>query len=139
MTNSKLAESYLEKAKVRLRALEVLVDGKAYSDVFREAQEIVELALKAMLREIGVEPPKYHDVGSFLIEHENRFTSGVRTQLETIARESSWLRSQRELSFCGDVDFIPTGQYGLEETERAYHDATFVVEVAVEAISGEKE
>jgi HEPN domain-containing protein len=37
-----------------------------YSDVVREAQEIVELALKGMLRQIGIEPPKWHDVGQLI-------------------------------------------------------------------------
>lgn len=56
MTNITLAQSYLEKATKRLKILPVLFDEEAYSDVIREAQEIVELALKGMLRAIGVEP-----------------------------------------------------------------------------------
>lgn len=58
MTNSELARSYLIKATKRLKILPVLKRDGAFSDVIREAQEIVELALKGMLREIGVEPPK---------------------------------------------------------------------------------
>ena len=57
MTNTSLAESYLLKARVRLDVLEVFLDKEAYSDVVREAQEIVELALKGMLRQVGMEPP----------------------------------------------------------------------------------
>jgi len=48
-----LAQSYLEKASKRLRILEVLMEEEAYSDVVREAQEIVELALKGVLRSLG--------------------------------------------------------------------------------------
>jgi len=62
MTNVTLAESYLLKALKRLKILEVLRDEQAYSDVVREAQEIVELALKGVLRKVGVEPPRWHDV-----------------------------------------------------------------------------
>ncbi len=47
----------------RLKILVVLLEEDAYSDVVREAQEIVELALKGMLRQAGIEPPKWHDVG----------------------------------------------------------------------------
>ncbi len=50
MTTSRLAKSYLEKATKRLKILDVLLDDQAYSDVICEAQEIVELALKGMLR-----------------------------------------------------------------------------------------
>ena len=63
MTNGTLAASYILKARKRLKALDVLFAEEAYSDVVREAQEIVELALKGALRAIGVEPPKIHDVG----------------------------------------------------------------------------
>jgi hypothetical protein len=65
VTGRSLALAYLEKAQKRLRVLEVLLEEQAYSDVVREAQEVVELALKAMLRLVGVEPPKQHDVGGF--------------------------------------------------------------------------
>jgi HEPN domain len=62
VTNFTLAQSYLLKARIRLKILQVLLDENAYSDVVREAQEIVELSLKGMLRQVGVEPPKWHDV-----------------------------------------------------------------------------
>ena len=58
MTNDSLARSYLTKARVRLKVLDVLKAEGAWSDVVREAQEVVELALKALLREVGIEPPK---------------------------------------------------------------------------------
>ena len=57
MTNSSLARSYLKKAAARLSLLSILQKKGAYSDVVREAQEIVELALKGMLRQVGLEPP----------------------------------------------------------------------------------
>src|SRR5207249_5633330 len=63
VTSISLARSYFLKARKRLRALEILFDEEAYSDVVREARELVELALKGMLRFIGIEPPKQHDVG----------------------------------------------------------------------------
>ena len=50
MTNDQLAKSYLVKAQKRLRILDVLLEEEDYSDVVREAQEVVELGQKAMLR-----------------------------------------------------------------------------------------
>ncbi len=61
MTNQTLALSYFRKASDRLDVLDLLLKKEAYSDVIREAQECVELALKAMLRYVGVEPPKIHE------------------------------------------------------------------------------
>lgn len=53
----------------RIKVLEILFREHDYSDVVREAQEIVELVLKGMLRKLGIKPPKLHDAGSLLIEH----------------------------------------------------------------------
>jgi HEPN domain-containing protein len=50
VTNASLAQSYLTKAQKRLKILGVLLGDDAYSDVVREAQDIVELALKGMLK-----------------------------------------------------------------------------------------
>ena len=108
MTNDSLARSYLKKASARLALLPILQKKRAYSDVVREAQEIVELALKGMLRMVGLEPPKWHDVGSLLLAHRDRFGGGILACLDRLAATSEWLRGERELSFYGDVEFIPT-------------------------------
>jgi hypothetical protein len=130
MTNSSLARSYLKKARVRLGLLVLLQKKGAYSDVVREAQEIVELALKGMLRQIGVEPPKWHDVGKLLLKYRDRFEARVSARLERIARASDWLRGERELSFYGDEDFIPTEEYDAEHGQRAMSEARFIVQTA---------
>jgi len=134
MTNQSLAKSYLIKARKRLKILPVLMDEAAYSDVVRESQEIVELALKGMLRHAGVEPPKWHDVGKNLIQHQDRFSRDVSENLEKLAEISSWLRKEREFSFYGDIDFIPTEVYKASDAERAMEGARFAVEMAIKAI-----
>jgi len=73
VTNLTLAQSLIRKATDRLDILDLLFKKGAYSDVVREAQEIVELAMKGMLRAVGVEPPKFHDVGGLLVEHREKF------------------------------------------------------------------
>ena len=67
MTSITLGASYLTKATTRLKVLDLLLRERAYSDVVREAQEVVELALKGVLRVLGVEPPKIHDVGPLIL------------------------------------------------------------------------
>ena len=134
MTNGSLAQSYLVKSRHRLRILDVLFEVEDYSDVIREAQELVELALKGMLRQVGVEPPKWHDVGKALIEYGGRFSEAVRQDIPRLADISSWLRKEREFSFYGDIDFIPTEEYSREDAVRAMEDARFAVEVAEKAI-----
>ena len=127
MTNTSLAQSYLLKAQKRLKILTVLLDEQAYSDVIREAQEIVELALKGILRQVGVEPPKWHDVGPVLQEYRDRLPESVNVQTDRLAAISRWLRKEREFSFYGDIDFIPTEQYARADADRAIADAGFVV------------
>lgn len=136
MTNESLAQSYLRKASDRLDVLEVLLQKGAYSDVVREAQELVELALKGMLRSVGIEPPKLHDVGGLLLEHRERFPEDVRKQLADLAGISKWLRKERELAFYGDIDFIPTEEYSLEDARTAQQDAQRVLQAAKRVIKG---
>ncbi len=122
------------KAKKRLKILKVLFDEKDYSDVIREAQETVELALKAMLRQIGRDPPKWLDVGKILLENGKLFPEKLRTELPKLAQISKWLRKERELSFYGDIDFIPTEEYGSDDAKRAMEDAEFCVGIALKLI-----
>jgi HEPN domain-containing protein len=112
----------------------VLRDHHAHSDVVREAQELVELALKGMLRAVGVEPPRVHDVGPLLVEHATLFVPGVRDDLPRAAAISRRLRRDRELAFYGDVDFIPTEQYTSTDASLAYDDAAWVVGLATRVI-----
>jgi HEPN domain-containing protein len=134
VTSADLARSYLAKSRLRLKALVVLREGGGHSDVVREAQELVELALKGMLRAVGVEPPKVHDVGQLLVEHANLFPPEVSGELPRAAQISGRLRRERELAFYGDVDFIPTEQYSESDSERAYDEAAWVVTLAGRAI-----
>lgn len=76
MTADELARSYFSRARKRLAALRALMQEEAFPDVVREAQELVELALKGMLRWVGIDPPKWHDVGSILKEHRVRGHTG---------------------------------------------------------------
>jgi len=130
MTNSELAKSYLLKATKRLKVLHLLKTEKAYSDVIREAQEVVELSLKGMLREIGVEPPKWHDVGPLIVEFRKKFPKEVSKSARRLASISKRLRKEREFAFYGEVDFIPTEEYDLKDAKEAIQDAEFVVKMA---------
>ncbi|MBI1736645.1 MAG: HEPN domain-containing protein [Candidatus Rokubacteria bacterium] len=134
MTSQSLARAYLAKAQVRLKALRVLRDEGGYSDVVREAQELVELALKGMLRAIGIEPPKFHDVGGLLLEHRAKFESSVAGELPRAAEISKRLRRERELAFYGDIDYIPTEEYSAADAARAYDEAAWIVTLAADVI-----
>lgn len=119
MTNDELARSYLFKAGKRLKILHVLLEEEDFSDVIRESQEVVELAQKALLRQVGIDPPKWHEVSDILIAHETFFPEEVRKEFVPLAPVAKWLRKERELSFYGDIDFIPSEEYTKEDALRA--------------------
>jgi HEPN domain-containing protein len=91
MTANELARSCLTKASVRLEMLHFLAERQAWSDVVREAQELVELALKGLLRQAGIDPPKWHDVGPVLLEQAALFPADLQAQLQELARISKRL------------------------------------------------
>lgn len=102
---------------------------KAWHIVIREAQECVELALKGLLRSCALEPPKIHDLGGFLLENRDRIArQRPNLPLERLAEISQRLRKERELSFYGDVDFLPDEAYTKPQAEEAIRDAVFCVE-----------
>ncbi|MEE8583922.1 MAG: HEPN domain-containing protein [Acidobacteriota bacterium] len=123
MTTNQLAAGYYRKCTDRMAALRVLLDREAWSDVIRESQEIVELALKGMLRAVGIDPPKWHDVGGLLADHAEKLHAVAANELDYLAAASKSLRKEREFSFYGDVDFIPTDEYDREDAELAFEQA----------------
>lgn len=134
MTYGELARSYLEKSRRRLRAVSVLLEDGGFSDVMREAQEVVELALKGILRAIGVDPPHWHDVGGILRRYADKLPAIPPDEIAAIEGISRYLFQERERSFYGDVDLIPTEIYDRVEAETALRDARWIVEVASRAI-----
>jgi HEPN domain-containing protein len=123
MTTNDLAAGYLRKCGDRLAALDVLRAREAFSDVVRESQEVVELALKGMLRWAGIDPPKIHDVGDLVLQFAERFEGVSGRELTTLAEASKELRKEREFSFYGDIDFIPTDEYDADDADTALGQA----------------
>lgn len=119
MRNPELAGDYLRRAVVRLRALDVLFDGESWPDVVREAQEIVELTLKALLRSCGIDPPRIHDVSDVLLAERARLPAGIRDEVDALAQASRQLRRDRELAFYGAEDLTPSGFYSRDDAEWA--------------------
>ena len=127
MTSDRLSQAYLEKAAVRIKALKFLHSEKGYSDVIRESQECVELLLKALLRHCGIEIPKIHDVSKTLQTNTDRLPQIILDNLTEISTISRNLRKDRELSFYGTDDWIPTEEYheddslaAIEMTEKIF-------------------
>jgi HEPN domain-containing protein len=129
MLNPDLARDYIHRAAVRLRALDVLYDAESWADVVRESQEVVELALRALLRAHGIDPPRVHDVSDVLVAERGRLPAELAPDLDALVDASRQLRRDRELAFYGAEDLTPSGFYSQDDGERARASARRVVEV----------
>jgi HEPN domain-containing protein len=125
--NRDLAADYVKRATVRLSALGVLFEARSWADVVREAQEIVELALKGLLRSHGIEAPRIHDVSEVLFAEQDRLPASLRAELPKLAAISRDLRRDRELAFYGAEDLTPSTFYSEDDAVRARDGARFVV------------
>ncbi|MDR7420393.1 MAG: HEPN domain-containing protein [Armatimonadota bacterium] len=119
MRSLELARDYLERADIRLRALDVLFEAGSWADVVRESQEVVELALKALLRLMGVDPPRVHDVSAVLLAERARVPEPLAGEIDALAEASRQLRRDRELAFYGAEDLTPSGFYTRQDAEQA--------------------
>ena len=129
MQSPDLARDYIERATVRLEALEVLFQRESWADVVRESQEIVELALKGLLLACGIDPPRVHDVSGVLLSEQSRLPEALLPELGDLAQISRELRRDRELAFYGAADLTPSGFYKRPDAERARAGALRTVEV----------
>lgn len=127
MRNSELAADYLRRAAARLLALDVLFDAESWADVVRDSQEVVEFALKAVLRSHGIDPPRIHDVSEILLAERERLPRELHADLDALAHISKQLRRDRELAFYGTEDLTPSGFYSRDDARTAREGAQRVV------------
>jgi HEPN domain-containing protein len=132
--NQDLSVDYVRRAGARLMALDVLFGAESWADVVRESQEVVELALKGLLRACGVDPPRVHDVSDVLRLERDRLPAAVLPEVDRLADISRRLRRDRELAFCGAEDLTPSGFYSRDDAQTALSAATFVVQVVSPAV-----
>ncbi len=128
MRNVELARDYIERAKLRLKAIDALYAGKGWPDVVRESQEAVELALKALLRRCNVETPRIHDVSDILRENVSALPRPIVARLDELCEISRELRRDRELAFYGSEDLTPSEFYREKDAREARQKARRVVE-----------
>lgn len=127
MRNRGLAADYARRAEARLRAVDVLFAAQSWADVVRESQEVVELALKGLLRSCGIEAPRIHDVSDVLLAERARLPAPVRPEVERLAAVSRDLRRDRELAFYGAEDLTPSSFYSEGDARRARDGAALTV------------
>lgn len=138
MTNPEMARAYLEQAGTILAEAEGLLRRGAWNLVVRRAQEAVERALKGVLRAVGVEVPRVHDVGVLLQEHRGKLPEAFHCSVGRWAAVSRRLRREREASFYGDeeLDVPPQRLYVRQDAEQTLADAASVLEECRRLVGG---
>lgn len=129
MQNRDLAADHLKRASARLTALDALWTASSWADVVRESQEVVELALKGLLRSCGVDPPRIHDVADVLVAEQQRLPPALQPHLDVLTGASRDLRRDRELAFYGTDDLTPSDFYRQPDAHAARDLARSVVEL----------
>jgi HEPN domain-containing protein len=130
MNNHHTARANLHRAQIILREAQRLYEQGIWNLVVRRAQEAVELALKGALWWAGLDVPRFHDVGSFLRENQQRFPEDFAPHIPQLAAISRSLSAERERSFYGDeVLRIPPEQiYSQHDATQALEQARFALE-----------
>ncbi|MDI9620022.1 MAG: HEPN domain-containing protein [Candidatus Nezhaarchaeota archaeon] len=133
MNNVEMARSYIRQAEERLHHAREAVERGSYPYTVRQCQEAVEMLLKAALRLVGVEPPKWHDVGPLLARESGSFPEWFQREVKALAKISRRLRREREPSMYGDEEtgMPPEEIYDKEDAEEALRQAEHVYAVVV--------
>ena len=72
----------------------------------RLSQECVELSLKAVLKTIGIEYPKVHDVSDIFPEIRDRLPDWFKAEIDFLQESSKLLFKKREPSLYGEEEIL---------------------------------
>lgn len=136
MTSDAMARGHLARAIARANALRSYFDAGCWPDVVREAQEAVELFLKAALRHVGVEPSRTHDPSEGLRAHASSFPPAFADRIPDLAFISTSLAGDRGPAFYGDerLQIPPDELFDRADAERAMEQVAFVRELCVKLV-----
>lgn len=136
MTSSGIGQAYLQQATTILGEARRLAEQEVWHLAVRRSQEVVELATKALLRDLGVEVPHPHDVAPVLVTHADQLPELTKTELDTIRAVSRRLRLEREASFYGqeDIDVPPDELYTQADAAGALADAQQVPDLCAKCV-----
>lgn len=101
MINVEMARDYMLRSKRILREAEAALSEGDSAASIRRSQESLEMAVKALLRAIGVEYPRSHAVGDVLIGRRDSLPEDVMAEVEDLAKLVSQLASIRGVALYG--------------------------------------
>jgi HEPN domain-containing protein len=123
-----VSKALLGQAEARLEDGREALQDQNFAYCVRLSAECVELSLKAILKLVGIEYPKKHDVSGILLLAINRFPNWFRDHAPRIAESNKILTKKREpaLYGCEEAFLAPEDVISKE-------DATDAIKRAEEA------
>ncbi len=113
----KVARARLRQAEARLKDAGEAFLSCNYPYAVRLSQECVELSLKAVLKAVGIEYPKIHDVSDVMLLIEDRFPSWFKAEIEFLRESSKILVKKREISLYGGEEAFLTPEEVIDKRD----------------------
>jgi HEPN domain-containing protein len=137
MKNFESGERLIKDAEIYYEEMIRAFERKRWNIVIRRAQEVVELALKGILKIGCIDYPKVHDVAPLFVKFVKEKKLEVDEKiLEKIQKASSKLLKERAPAFYGEKI------YSKEEAKEAFEDAKeileFIKNLKIKLMKGEK-
>jgi len=127
MNTEAMARAYLDDAEYSLSEAEIACGRGTYHRAIRRSQECVELSLKAILRLVGFEYPRQHEVSTIFedVAVKRRLPEWFISSLPEITLISKRLAEERGPTFYGEERALtpPISLYGESDAKRAVTDA----------------
>jgi hypothetical protein len=117
--NGSLAADHMARAEARMLAIDTLFEAESWADVVRESQEVVELALKGLMRWAGMDPLPDRETGETLLAGRKQLPAALGAELPGLAEVARRLRRDRDLAFYGSHDVTPWEFYRRQDAETA--------------------
>ncbi|KPV61871.1 MAG: HEPN domain protein [Candidatus Bathyarchaeota archaeon BA2] len=131
-----MAESYLKRAERRLRDAQRALEESYVPDAVRYCQECVEIAVKAVLRLVGIEYPKSHDLSAELSLFSDRFPDWFGAQIPRLAETMRLLTKTRGLAFYGDEErgLTPEELFSYDYAKKTLEDVKLYLDLCLKLL-----
>ncbi len=121
MKNFEIGERMLKDAEIYYEEMLEAYKKEKWNIVMRRAQEVVELSLKGLLKIMGLEYPKIHDVAPIVIDALKRKGVDMGETFEEIKEISAFLSKERAAAFYGERIYTKDiAEKGKEGAARIY-------------------
>lgn len=130
MNQKEIAKDFFNQASLRFKTAKNVLEEGAFAYCIRQSQEAVELALKSALKLVGIDFPKWHDIGEFLVNARSKFPKEFGEKVSELAKISETLKDLREPSMYGDEtqEMGPSSLFNRSDAEEIIKETNFTLQ-----------